>query len=132
MLHFNVWKLNLQPIGFPVSVSVCLFDQIWFSILLVFVGVNLMLNLMHSAAYGGCSLLKSIATIAQLHHLLNCVHCITNGEKTEEYVGGRLFQAVLEVRNLWTRINHPNSLRRAATQSSCICDCVFVIKAALC
>lgn len=67
--------------------------------MVLFVGVNLILNLMHSTAYGGFSALKSGATLLQLHHLLNAAQCIRNSEKTEEYVGGRLFQAVLEVRS---------------------------------
>jgi hypothetical protein len=47
---------------------------------------------------GGVSLFKSFVTLLQLHHFVNAFSCITSSEKTEQYVGGRLFQAVIEVR----------------------------------
>jgi len=71
-------------------------QTVWFALLVVFVGVNCLLNLLHSAAYGGVSLLKSVLTLLQLHHFANAIQCISRSEKTEQYVGGRLFQAVLE------------------------------------
>ena len=71
-------------------------EKVWFGLLCSAVLASGLLAAAHAAASGSQSFVRALFSLFHLHHVFNAVHCLRVGRKTDEYIGGRLFQAVLE------------------------------------